>query len=244
MSTKREDAETLKARVTKDLIEKAIECVNEDEHLAVDGCRYEIVSGEDMYEESIKHSAEHMYPDEPLCSSLGMVMDDEVRAMSMVPLLQNMTIVLVATKTREIIGQRVISTMSINDKIELDQIQVPANNKFLKLYDTINKSCDFWKHYNVEEAFHFFGLSVHREYRRKGIGTKLMQAALLFIKSMNLGPVLVKALGDSIYSHRIFERTEFDCLGEIMYDDYKNDGEQVVTNTGEHKSIKLFCKMI
>ena len=223
---------------------QAICCVNEAEHLAVGDCRYEIVRGENMYEESIKHSAEHMFPDEPLCSSLGMVMDSEVKAMSLAPLLQNMTIVLVSTKTREIIGQRVISTMSIHDKLDLDKIQVPANKKFLKLYDTINKSCDFWKHYDVEEAFHFFGLSVHREYRRRGFGAKLMQAALLFIKSMNLGPVLVKALGDSKYSHRIFERTEFDCLGEIMYDDYKIDGEQVVTDTGEHTSIKLFCKMI
>ena len=62
---------------------------------------------------------------------------------------------------------------------------------------------------------------------------------------MNLGlPVLVKALDDSNYSHRIFERFGFDCLAEIMYDDYKVDGEQVVTYTGEHKSIKIFCKVV
>ena len=198
-----------------------------------------------MYEESIKHTAEQLYPDEPLCSSLGMIMDDEVRAMSMGPLRQNMTVVLVNTKSREIIGQRVLSIMSIHDKIDLDKIKVPGNRKFLQLYDTINKKSDFWNHYKVEEAFHFFGLSVHRDFRRRGIGTKLMQAALLFIKNMNLGqPVLVKALGDSNYSHRIFERCGFDCLAEIMYDDYKVDGEQVVTGTGEHKSIKLFCKMV
>lgn len=72
-----------------------------------------------------------------------------------------------------------------------------------------------------------------------------MQAAILFIKSMNLGrPYLVKGLGDSNYSKRIFERSGFDCLGEIMFDDYKVDGEQVITNTGEHKSIKLYCQMV
>ena len=218
--------------------------MNEATHLAVDGCRYEIVR-EDMYGESLKHSTEHMFPDEPVCRSLGMIMDDEVTGMSKAPLLHNMTIVLVSSKTREIIGQRVISTMSMYDEIDVDKVQVPANKIFMQFYVDASNTCDFWKQYDVDEGFNFFGLSVHREYRRKGIGMKLMQAALLFIKNMNLGrSFLVKGLGDSNFSKRIFEHTGFECLGEIMFEDYKVDGEQVIANTGEHKSVKLYCQMV
>ena len=60
---------------------------------------------------------------------------------------------------------------------------------------------------------------------------KLMHAALLFIKRTNLVPVIVKSLSVSNYSKPIFERTGFDCLSEVMFDDYKVDGEQVIKNT-------------
>ena len=223
---------------------QAIQRVNDSEDLAVEDCRYEIVR-EAMYEESLQHTAEHNFPDEPVCRSLGMILDEEAKELCKGPLLQNMTIVLVSTKTREIIGQRVFSIASKQDEINADDFKVPANRKFVKLCEDINNLCDVWSRYGVDEAFDLFGISVHKEHRHKGIGLKLMQAALLFIKSMNLGrPVLVKGAGDSNYSKRIFERTGFECLGEIVFDDYIVDGEQVLTNMGEHKSIKVYCQMV
>ena len=217
--------------------------MNTTEHCTVKDCRYVIVR-EDLYEESLKHTAEHNFPNEPVCKSLGMTMDKEAEYICTCALQQNMSIALISARTGEIIGQRVIHIGSKHDKIDMEQYQVQANRKFIKLYEEALKYVDLWKHYDVDEAFEFFGLSVHKEYRRMGIGIKLMQAAILFIKSMNLGLVLAKGLCDSNYSKRIYERLDFDCLGEIKFEDYKVNGEQVVTNIGEHKSLKIYGKII
>ena len=217
--------------------------MNKAEYCAVENCRYEIVR-EDMYEASLKHTVEHNFPDEPICKSLGITMDKEAKEMCEGVLKQNMSIALISSKTGEIVGQRVIRIAAKEDMVDIEKFKAEANRKIMTLLKYKNHNFDLWEHYGVQEAFEFFGLAVHKEYRRKGIGMKLMQAAILFIKSMDLGPVLVKGDCDSNYSKCIYERLNFDCLGEIKFEDYKVNGEQVVTNTGEHKSVKINGKML
>ena len=198
-----------------------------------------------MYEESLKHSADHNFPYEPICSSLGVTMDEEVKGLCESVLKNDTSLALISSQTGEIIGQRVLQIGSKNDKIDVENFKIEANRKLIKLFDYKNKLYfDIWENYGVHEAFELFGLSVHKGYRHKGIGLKIMQAAMLFIKSMNLGPVLVKGDCSSNFSQHIYERLDFDCLGKIKYEDYKVDGEQVITNTGEHKYLKVYGKMI
>ena len=80
------------------------------------------------------------------------------------------------------------------------------------------------------------GFVVHKDYRHRGIGEKLMRAALYFIRNLNLGGVVIKAGGSSNYSKRVFEKLGFEKLSELTYAEFKMDGKVVIVNTGEHKS--------
>ena len=81
------------------------------------------------------------------------------------------------------------------------------------------------------------------ESSHKGIGLELMQAALFFISGLNIGPYVVRG-NCTNYSKRIYEKCDFDTLGEIKFADYRENGEVVVKDTGEHKSFKMFGKII
>ena len=208
------------------------------------GCYYDIIR-EDMYEEAIKHTAEYNFQDEPIGKSLGVTMNEESKVFFESVLKENISLALFLSDTGEIVGQRAIHISSKDDKIDIENFKDGPIRKMIAFFDYKNNLySNIWEKYGVEEAFEFFGLSVHKDYRRRGIGLKLMQATLLFFKSMNLGPVLSKGDCSSNFSKRIYERLHFDCLGEIKFEDYKVDGKQVITNTGEHKSLKIYGKMI
>ena len=100
--------------------------------------------------------------------------------------------------------------------------------------------------YEVEEVFDLFGLGVHRDYRKKGLGLKLMKAALIMFKTINPGPSLVVVKGDasSIYSKKIYDQLGFQTIGELLMADYKEDGVSVISNTGDHKKYTIYAKAI
>ena len=172
-------------------------------------------------------------------------MDEETHEIFQSILQQNLSLALVSSSTREIIGLRVMRIGGKEDSFDHKKIKSDGTRKLFEFDEYKDEYLDVLSHYGVDEAFEFYGLSVHKDHRRKGIGLKLMQAALLFISSMNLGSVVVKGDCDSNFSKCIYERLGFDCLGEIMFDDYnKVKGEEVIADTGEHKSLKMYGKIV
>ena len=204
---------------------------------------YEIVRKE-RYEEACRHLAEHNFPDEPTCKSIGLVWDEDANTVMMEALHQNMSIALVSDKTDEIIGLRIIHIGKRGEKLNVAKFHSEPVTKLLACLEYKDNCFDIYSHYNVEEAFQLFGLSIHREHRRKGLGLKLMQAALVFLSSLEIGPVVVKGDCSSNFSKRIYEKLDFELFGEIMFEDYKVDGKIVFANTGEHKSLKVYGKKI
>ena len=81
---------------------------------------------------------------------------------------------------------------------------------------------------------------VHRDYRQRRIGEKLMRAAISFVRNLGLGHVIIKGGGSSNFSHRLYEKVGFEILSELVYDEYKFEGINVLSNTGEHKTHKLY----
>ena len=207
----------------------------------MENCEYELIR-EDRYDDALQFTAKHDFPDDPLC----MIMDEETREMFRDVFEHNLSLALVSTSTREIIGLRVIKIGRKDySPIDFEKIQSEGTRKLFEFDTYKDEYFDVFAHYSVEEAFEFYGLSVHIDYRRKGIGLKLMKAALLFISSMGTGPVLVKGDCDSNYSKCIYERLGFDCLAELTFDDYnKAKGENIIIDTGKHKSFKMYGKII
>ena len=119
-----------------------------------------------------------------------------------------------------------------------------GRKKLEQLGEAINSLINVYEHYNVEEVIEFMALAVHKDFRQKGIGLKIMNATLALIKNLELGGVIVKGEGSGNYVNKIFEKAGFDFLGEVVYKDFKVDGEIVFKDMGEHRAAMAFAKLV
>ena len=85
-------------------------------------------------------------------------------------------------------------------------------------------------------------MSVHLNYRRFGIATKLVQKSIKLARSRRFEVVKAEATGK--YSQKLYSKLNFDILFEILYNDYKVDGEVVFNNMGIHTGFQLLAKKI
>ena len=104
----------------------------------------------------------------------------------------------------------------------------------------LDRRCNIFDYYRVNDVIHFFGIGIRRDYRRRGFGESLMGAAICFVRNLGLGDVIIKGEGTSNFSQRVFEKIGFDILSEVVYADYKVDGKVVTTGRGDHKCEKLY----
>ena len=157
---------------------------------------------------------------------------------------QNLSLVLVSDTTGEIIAGRITTISNKKDKFDKDQFRTEGFKKMIDLYCHLLSFCNVYDRYNVDEVVQFFGLGVHRDYRQRGIGYRVMKAALAMIQNLELGAVLVKGEGTSNYSKKIYEKNGFENLAEVIYDDYKEDGEVVFKTEPDQKSERLYAKVV
>ena len=159
-----------------------------------------------------------------------------------------MSIILVSDTTDEIVAVRVNKISKKEEQTnELHNEDKPVSEghkKLDQLGEAINSLINVYEHYNVDEVVEFMALAVHKDYRRRGIGLKIMNATLALIKSLDLGGVIVKGEGSGNYVNKIFENAGFDFLAEVVYKDFKVNGEVVFKDMGEHRSARAFAKSI
>lgn len=222
---------------------QALEKVQNDPALAVEGCQYELIP-EDRYDEALNLYADHFVPDEPVGAAISLEWCDEYEDLVLSELEHNMSIGLIASNTGQLVGFRMISIMNKNDDIDTRYIK---NEKFKLIEDFLKylaELANVFEHYGVEDVFHFFAIGVHRDWRQKGIGSKLMKAGMSLVANLDVGPVVVSGEGSSNYSKKIYENLNFDILTEVQYAEYKVDGVAVFQNTGEHRSERVYGKII
>ena len=112
------------------------------------------------------------------------------------------------------------------------------------ILQALRAKCDVYEQYNVTERMDFDALGVHRDHRRKGIGLKIMKAAIALVKNFGISPILIKGEASSNFSQKIYEKCNFDELGEILYNDYKEDGDVVFKMPEQQKSVKYYVRLI
>ena len=222
---------------------QAFDKINSHPDVVVEGCHYELI-GEDRYQDMLEFYRVHFCPDEPINRSLQIPWDEENIASFLESFAHNLTIALVLDDTSEIIGGRILIIANKNDKIDTTKYKSEKFKTLMDLTYHFGTMCDMFVHYHVEDMIHFFGLGVHREYRRKGIALKLQKAAVEFVRNMDIGPVLIRGEASSNYSQRIYEKLQFECLATIVFDEYKVNGEVVLKNMGENKTYKLYGKIV
>ena len=215
-----------------------------DGQCAVEGCHYQLIK-EDRFEEACRLISEHYCPDEPLCKCFGLVMNQDhvMKAMTMDDLHQNMSIALISNETNEMVGIQVLC-ISKKGKINPDDYkESDAGKKLMSFIAYKDSIMDVFEYYDADEVFSLFELTVRRDYRRRGIGRKLLQATIILISSMNIGPCVLKGNCSSNFSKSIYEKLSFDTLGEIKFADYTVDGEQVIpVGTRRRFNVEVWLK--
>ena len=184
-------------------------------------------------------------PDEPLSRSLEIVFDEEIEELLRHLLRENLSILLVSNNSDEIIAGRLSTIAKKNE--HSDTMKNLKNPKLFTLYTFSthkDEELNAFDKYEVDKAVNFLILAVDRRYRRKGIATKIMDAAMKFYSEIGMERVVIKGEATSNFSKRIYEKFGFETLHEFHYEDYKVDGEVVFKKTGEHKSSKIFAKMV
>ena len=193
----------------------------------------------------IKFVNEEFAPDETISKSLEFVQDEEVEQIIRHTFRENLSVLLISNSTDEIIAVRLSHTTEKEGNSELKK--KVKNKKFVTMLTFLthkDEESNPFDKYGVDKAVYFVMLGVDRRYRRRGIGTKIMDAAIKFYSEIGIEPVVIKGEGTSNFSKRIYEKFGFETLHEFPYEDYKIDGEIVFNNTGEHKSCKIFAKII
>lgn len=237
-----EPKKLLTGLVSDDTIKKAFGKINSDPQLAVEGCHY-IIAREDRHQDAVNLIRDHFIPDEPTARSVALTWNSELEEMYKGLVQKNMTLALVSDTTGEIVAVRVahVAKAKPNEKVVFKSNNL---NKIFDLFGRLEDLCNPFHHFNVEEAVGFITLGVHRDYRQKGIGTIIMRAAVELVKNLGLGPVVIKGEGTSSYSQRIYEKLNFSVLSEVVYEEYKENGEIVFKNMGIHKSARLYGKVV
>ena len=212
--------------------------INSDHRFDVDGFQYMIIR-EDRHDDMTDICMRHFFPDEVVARAVGLIVDDELRMFMLGAIKQNLSIALVSCQTQEIIGGRVITTANRDDNDDFDFKSKPTQLG-IDVMAELDRRCNVFDHYTVNDIFNFFGLVVHRDYRRMGIGEKLMRAAVFFIQNLGLREVIIKGTASSNISQRLYEKVGFEMLSEMIYDEYRFEGVQILSNTGENTTQKLY----
>lgn len=197
----------------------------------------------DLYDETYDIMGNDFTPDEPLCGSFGVKWHEDFKQSTLQNLVQNVSICMISKDTEKIMGIRIIGIMRKTDPpADFSKMGYePLRGLFTFLTHKDNE-VDFFTRYEVDEAIHFFTLGVNKNYRRMGLGTRLLAAAVDL--SRELGFKAIKGEGTSNFSQRIYEKQGFETLLKMPYDSYSYKGQPIINGTGVHTMTKVYGRRI
>lgn len=191
----------------------------------------------------------HYYPDEPLTiGSEPKVPSRQDEEFSISIISHGMSIVAIdSQRNNEIVGVALAGSIGPS---EADDIIIEAERCSDKKWQTIlyllarlERTANLYERYNVDKALHIHVMGVDQRIRGKSIGIKLIRKCME--NGVALGYPLISLDCTSIYSIKIAEKLQMDCVGKLAYADYKDaNGKQLFRPPPPHKHIKTFAKLL
>ena len=204
----------------------------------MDNGRLAIITS-DRYDETYDIMANDFTPDEPLCRSFGVTWNEDFRRTTYDNLIQNVSICMISKDSNEIMGIRIIGIMRKSDPpTDFSGLQDEPLKGLFTFLTHKDSQVNFFDKYDCDEAIHFFALGVNKNYRRMGLGGRLLAAAVAMSKE--LGFKAIKGEGTSNFSQRIYEKQNFQTLLKMPYDSYIYNGKPIINGTGEHTMTKIY----
>lgn len=188
----------------------------------------------------------HFYPHEPFYS--GWInrdpIDEDIEIT--LDLVSNGTS-FVAVENEIIIGA---SLTGVNDPFtvqemieEAKQTKNPNWAQLLRSAAQFDVDADIFRRFNVEKVFHVYSLVVDSNYRGRSIATRLVERSLELASS--LGHKMCSINCSNIYTARIANKCEMECISEVSMENIKNErGERLIKPPHPHIHIKYYAKRL
>ena len=206
---------------------------------------YEVVNGKlaiitpDRYEETYDILANDFIPYEPLSQAFGLTnWDERFKKMVLEDLKKNLSVCMTSTDNDEIMGLLMIGAMKETDPLMDESYQEHPLMSIITFLNHKNKEVNFFERYGVDEAAHLIHSGVKKNYRRMGLGDRLLAASVGMCQER--GFKAIKGEGTSNFSQKIAEKQGFEILATMPYDSYYHNGRPIREGTGEHTMTKIY----
>lgn len=203
----------------------------------------------DDHDEILDFIRTHYYPEEPLTvGNEPKLQSREDEEFSMSVLSHEMSVIAVDTlRDNRIVGALLAAPLGADEGNEMyEEAKLCPDKKWseiLELLAYLDTNACSHKRYNVHNVMHIHVMGVDRETRGKSIGIKLMKKSMEIGKT--LGYQLVTVDCSSVYSIKIAEKLQMDCIVNLAYKDYKDiNGKQLFRPPMPHTHIKTFAKLL
>ena len=194
---------------------------------------------QEHYDATYDIMGNHFTPDSPLCKAFGVTWNKCFEDFTSDLLKQNLSICVISEETDEVIGVHIISVMKRSDPtVDISLVQDEPIREVLVFLQQKDEEINFFDRYGVDEYIHLEMLAVHKDFRQKGYGGLLVQAAVALCRE--LGFEVITSEGTSNFSQKIFEKNGFEILAKLPYDSYIYKGQPIINGTGEDTMTKLY----
>lgn len=170
---------------------------------------------EDNYDKALDFLHNSFLKTEPISQSVNIEWGQDIQDIFRKSFEQNMSFMLLNETNGDVMGARLMQVMKHDDKHEADQFKDIGMKKLIGFWHYSAAKTNFFEHFPVKEAVNFFGLGVAEKYRKRGIGTKLMDVSMQFIENLGIFPICIKGEASSSFSQKIYEKLGMERLADV-----------------------------
>lgn len=207
---------------------------------------YRVASANDK-EHILDFVREHYYPEEPI--TIGneppqQSAEDEEFSLSTI---EYGTTVVATLDDGQIVGVLLSSPIEPGDAEQMVDEAIQCKNKkwseILLLLAHLEKRANVCERFNVNRALHIHVMGVDKRFRGNSIGIDLMKKCMELGKEH--GYPITSVDCTSVYSIKIAEKLNMDCIGVLAFEDYTDEiGKQIFRPPAPHTHIKTFVKLL
>ena len=201
---------------------------------------------EEYYERALWMAEHCFHAHEPMSKSVGLQWSDDIKQLWTEWIFKShMSIMMVDSETGEPMCLRTIRIDRQSDEDpEIDEEDDPAAGKILRFAKYARDRKDFYDVNKTDWCVSFTALCTSPKYTRQGLATTIMMFCLDLMRNLDMFPLYIKGEGASNFAKRIYDKLKFDVVEDVPYEDFKENGQTVIANTGEHKSMTIYCYAI
>ena len=200
----------------------------------------------ERHSEAVDHMLEHFLSDEPICKSKSVKNDaaalKEICSLWKKVLKQNVVISCFKKNCSEIVGLNMLCVITKDDYKDF-KLEVRNDNTWKAVHEFALVNFNLFERYKFASSILIaYGLSVSKDYRRRGIATEILRARIPLCRALQI-PV-TSTVFTAIGSQKPAEKIGFKVDFEIEYKDLADFHDEFIFENLETSSLKIMSLVI